>query len=116
MHQSGASSVLGHTSRADATLSSRGETANRLVLSTTAVALIAAPKPLLRGVSHQLGFFVALAASVVLVLRAPSGAPAWAAGVFGVTLVNLFGTSALYHRVAWTDPEIPTVWLAVHFR
>jgi hemolysin III len=58
-------------------------------------------KPLLRGVSHQIAFFVALAAGVMLVLRATTSAAQVAAGVFGTTLALLFGTSALYHRVQW---------------
>lgn len=59
-------------------------------------------KPLLRGVSHQIAFFVALVASVLLVLRAPAGRASWVAAVFGFGLVTLFGTSALYHRVDWS--------------
>jgi len=61
----------------------------------------AAVKPLLRGVSHQVSFFVAIAATIALVARAASRASASAALVFGFTLVLLFGTSALYHRVDW---------------
>lgn len=59
-------------------------------------------KPLLRGVSHQVAFFVAIVASVLLVVRAPAGRPSIAAAVFGFGLVTLFGTSALYHRVDWS--------------
>jgi len=59
-------------------------------------------KPLLRGVSHQIAFFVAIVATAVLVMRAPSRTGALAALVFGATLVLLFGTSALYHRIDWT--------------
>ena len=70
---------------------------------TVTTTLSTAPqKPLLRGVSHQIAFFVALAASVLLVLRAPSGLAQVAASVFGFGLVTLFGTSALYHRVDWS--------------
>jgi hemolysin III len=61
-------------------------------------------KPLLRGVSHQVSFFCALVASAVLVVRARPGAATLAALVFGASLVTLFGTSALYHRVEWS-PE-----------
>jgi hemolysin III len=64
--------------------------------------LLQAPaKPLLRGVSHQIGFFCAVAATAALVLRAPVGAgvPAF---IFGLTLINLLGTSALYHRIDWS--------------
>ncbi len=57
-------------------------------------------KPRLRGVSHHIAFFVAIAATAWLVL-----AHAWAvrpALVFGCALSLLFGTSALYHRVDWS--------------
>lgn len=59
-------------------------------------------KPLLRGVSHQISFFVAIIATTVLVVQAPTKLSASASLVFGFTLVLLFGTSALYHRVDWS--------------
>jgi hemolysin III len=59
-------------------------------------------KPLLRGVSHQISFFCVLAASAALIVRARPGAPTAAAFVFAATMANLFGTSALYHRVDWS--------------
>lgn len=59
-------------------------------------------KPLLRGVSHQVAFFFALVATVFLVRSARPGA-AVPALVFGATLSMLFGVSALYHRVQWTE-------------
>jgi hemolysin III len=63
----------------------------------------AAPiKPLLRGVSHQVSFFVAIVATAVLVMRAGTSPASTAALVFGATLVLLFGTSACYHRISWT--------------
>jgi hemolysin III len=59
-------------------------------------------KPLLRGVSHQIAFFVALLASGLLVQWTTTREAAWAAAVFGGALVTLFGISALYHRVDWS--------------
>jgi len=59
-------------------------------------------KPLLRGVSHQVSFFCAIAACAALAMRARSGVSTAAIFVFSVSLVNLFGTSALYHRVDWS--------------
>ena len=60
-------------------------------------------KPLLRGVSHQVFFFCSLATSAVLFWRAaPIPHAAGACLVFALTLANLFGTSALYHRVDWS--------------
>jgi hemolysin III len=43
-----------------------------------------------------------IAASIALVMRAGPGAPTAAALVFAASLANLFGTSALYHRIDWT--------------
>lgn len=59
-------------------------------------------KPLLRGVSHQIAFFVALAATALLVRSTSTRDAALAAAVFGAALVTLFGISALYHRVDWS--------------
>ena len=61
-----------------------------------------AVKPLLRGVSHQIFFFVSLVATALLVLRCATREGAVASGVFGASLVLLFGTSAMYHRVDWS--------------
>ena len=62
----------------------------------TRTAILASPaKPLLRGVSHQISFFCALAACAALVMRATPGTATAAAFVFSASLVNLFGTSAL---------------------
>lgn len=65
-------------------------------------------KPLLRGVSHQIAFFVALAGTVGLLIYAihirNSGVPdrpLWGVAVYGASLCGLFGTSALYHRIPW---------------
>lgn len=58
--------------------------------------------PRLRGVSHAVGFVLALAAAVVIVALAPEGEAAIAVAVYGLGLVALFGASALYHR--WPGP------------
>jgi hemolysin III len=58
-------------------------------------------KPRLRGVSHQWAFFVALAAGTVLVIAAPSGRATLAATIYAISVVAMFGASALYHRIAW---------------
>jgi hemolysin III len=59
-------------------------------------------KPLLRGVSHQIAFFVAIVGTIALVALSASALGRRAGLAFGATLVTLFGTSALYHRVSWT--------------
>ena len=60
-----------------------------------------AVKPLLRGVSHQIFFFVALVATALLVRGCTTREGALASAVFGASLVLLLGTSAMYHRVDW---------------
>lgn len=58
-------------------------------------------KPLLRGVSHQLAFFAALAGAAALLYVAGDGTARAGAAVYGASLVTLFGVSALYHRRNW---------------
>ncbi len=58
-------------------------------------------KPLLRGVSHQVGFFVALLAGTLLVHVARGTLASASAAVYATTLAALLGTSALYHRPTW---------------
>jgi hemolysin III len=60
-----------------------------------------APKPVLRGVFHEVAAAAALAAWVLLVATAPAGVAKGAAAVYGGTLFVLFATSALYHRPNW---------------
>jgi hemolysin III len=59
-------------------------------------------KPRLRGVFHELGFYVALGTGLLLILSAPDGRPRAAAIVFAVSVASCFGASALYHRPTWT--------------
>ncbi|MGZ3475289.1 MAG: PAQR family membrane homeostasis protein TrhA [Polyangiales bacterium] len=61
-----------------------------------------AQKPRFRGYSHQIAFFVAVFATAWLVSTCRTRAAATAATVFGLTLITLFGVSALYHRVQWS--------------
>jgi hemolysin III len=60
------------------------------------------PKPLLRGVSHELGAFGALFGCAMLVGAAPSERALSGALVYGLSLVTLFAVSALYHRPMWS--------------
>ena len=70
---------------------------------SAANALPEAVKPRLRGVSHQYAFFVSLALGAVLVAAAPSGRAALATAIYAFGVSGLFGTSALYHRVTWSQ-------------
>ena len=58
-------------------------------------------KPKLRGVSHQVAFFVSLGCGVGLILAASDGRARMAASIYAVAVSALLGTSALYHRVTW---------------
>lgn len=68
-----------------------------------------AAKPLLRGVSHQYAFFVAVAAGAVLVVRAPTGQARVACLVYVLSLCAMLGASALYHRIDW--PPTRSLWM-----
>lgn len=58
-------------------------------------------KPTWRGWLHAGTFPVAIVAGIVLIVLA-DGAPAkWAAAVFMLSSLLLFGNSALYHRIDW---------------
>src|ERR1700689_290401 len=58
--------------------------------------------PRLRGVSHAVAFFLAVAAAVVIVALAPAGRATVAVVIYGAALAALFGGSGLYHR--WPGP------------
>ncbi|MGZ4257151.1 MAG: PAQR family membrane homeostasis protein TrhA [Gaiellaceae bacterium] len=67
-------------------------------------------KPRLRGVFHELGFYAATAAGVVLILTAEPGKARAAASIFAGCVVVCFGLSALYHRPTWRPRT--RAWLA----
>src|SRR3954469_8957646 len=63
-------------------------------------------KPRLRGRLHQYAFFVAVVAGIVLCSIAgtrPGIAPFLSCLVYSVTVCGLFGISALYHRLVWSE-------------
>src|SRR5439155_17447179 len=61
-------------------------------------------KPRLRGRLHQITFFASVPAAVLLLARAGGVAGHISAAVYGLTLIALFGVSALYHVHQW-EPE-----------
>lgn len=71
------------------------------LLHTGAVA-ISEQKPTWRGWIHAGTFPVTIAAGIVLITLAHGTAAKWAAAVFMVTSMLLFGMSALYHRFNWS--------------
>lgn len=58
-------------------------------------------KPRLRGVSHEIGFFVALAAGSWVVATAASAQARGITAIYAVTLALMLGVSASYHRGTW---------------
>ncbi len=60
-------------------------------------------KPLLRGHFHQAAFFFALGACVMLLANTANGQAFLTAFVYSISLVAMFGISALYHRKSWND-------------
>ncbi len=63
-------------------------------------------KPRLRGRLHQYAFFVALAGGAVLcsiALTRPGIAPFLVSLIYSLTVLGLFGISALYHRRVWSE-------------
>ena len=67
-----------------------------------AAAALAFAKPRLRGWVHLVTAPLALAAGIVLIVLAPTGAAAAGAAAFGLTAVVMFTTSAIYHRGNWS--------------
>ncbi len=58
-------------------------------------------KPRLRGVIHQVAFFVSLASGLALILAAPTAGSTAVMAVYAVSISCLFGTSTLFHRHTW---------------
>jgi len=58
-------------------------------------------KPLLRGHFHQASFFIALGAGAMLISKSQGLRAHIAALIYTMTLITLFGVSALYHRPQW---------------
>ena len=67
-------------------------------------------KPRFRGVTHEWAFFVSLPLGLGLVISAPSGRAALAAGIYALSVALLFGASALYHRISWAS-EAARRWM-----
>lgn len=60
------------------------------------------PRPRLRGLSLQFGFFVSVPLGVALALSAHGAVARTAAIVFAASVVAMFGVGTLFHRFSWT--------------
>jgi hemolysin III len=67
---------------------------------------IAAVKPKLRGVSHEWAFFASIGFGVALIVLAKTPKATLAVAIYALSLSALLGTSALYHRVEWSRPNV----------
>jgi hemolysin III len=94
--------------RATAAKEAVGERASAAKEATAeAIALV---KPKLRGVSHKWAFFVSLVLGAALILLADTPKATFAVAVYAVSLSALLGTSALYHGVEWSRPDL-RLWM-----
>jgi hemolysin III len=57
----------------------------------------------MRGRLHEIAFFVSVPAGVALIALADTRRARVAAAVFAVGLAGVFGASAAYHRIEWSD-------------
>lgn len=69
------------------------------------MAVASAERPRFRGVSHRIAFFLTLPLAAVLALEVDTAAGRVAAIAFGTSVAAMFGASALYHTVTWTDAK-----------
>ncbi|HVD86688.1 MAG TPA: hemolysin III family protein [Solirubrobacterales bacterium] len=90
--------------RASAAKGAVGERATAAREATAdAIALV---KPKLRGVSHKWAFFASLVLGAALIVLAKTPKATFAVAIYAVSLSGLFGTSALYHGVEWSRPDV----------
>lgn len=70
-------------------------------------------KPTLRGVSHQVAFYVAAVAGIALVaVMARTGRTIGPIALYAILLAGMFGVSATYHRIDWS-PKAFAWWRRV---
>jgi len=58
-------------------------------------------KPLLRGLIHQVMFFIAVGVCVPLIINSSSAEGYVATSIYSAAILMMFGFSALYHRFNW---------------
>jgi hemolysin III len=61
------------------------------------------PRPALRGVSHEVFFFVSLVTGPLLGLAAPTTKAQLCVSVYAFSTTMMLGTSALFHRHRWSS-------------
>ncbi len=66
-------------------------------------AVLTPPKPRLRGWFHEVAFFVSIPAGATLIFLARGAEARTAAIVYSLSLTAVFGASAAYHRIHWSE-------------
>ncbi len=61
----------------------------------------AGAKPQLRGVSHQIAFYVAVVCGATLVVTSTGGRAMLATAIYATFLAGMLGVSATFHRIDW---------------
>ncbi|MGI9605099.1 MAG: PAQR family membrane homeostasis protein TrhA [Acidimicrobiales bacterium] len=77
--------------------------------STATRAASGESKPMFRGFSHLLAFSSALTLAPILIVITPGVAPRFIMAIYGLSIVGLFGVSALYHRNTWSERAIARI-------
>lgn len=62
-------------------------------------------RPRLRGVWHKWAFVISVPLGLALVVAATTPRARVALSIYAVSLMSLFGVSAVYHRVRWRTPR-----------
>jgi hemolysin III len=62
-------------------------------------------KPRLRGASHQYAFILALVGGTVLVAGVETTRARAAVALYALSVLAMFGSSALYHRITWPPAQ-----------
>ena len=70
-------------------------------LGTADLALGGRTKPVFRGLIHMLAFASALTLAPILIVVTPGIADRFIVAIYALSIVGLFGVSALYHRIDW---------------
>jgi len=80
---------------------------------TAALRAAGEPKPRFRGLSHLLAFASALTLAPLLIVETPGIAPRFIMAIYALSIVGLFGVSALYHRNEWSTGWVlfAIVWI-----
>jgi hemolysin III len=63
-------------------------------------------RPRLRGVTHQIAFFAAVPAAVVVMVTTHGGVARAAGTAFALSVAAMFGVSSIFHRGSWTPAAL----------